>query len=173
MSNIDNRELLEHSLREELVGPSPQGEPIDCTGQLRFESWSASNGPWHQAANGEEILQRDRPTKRYGIGVLYPFQTEDDPVELEADLGDTPPDDETEAIVADAVLEIERIGERVARDVGSPTELEGYDLDLSGSNTYRPSSLGISFLCEFPEDCLLYTSPSPRDQRGSRMPSSA
>ena len=24
-----------------------------------------------------------------------------------------------------------------------------------------------------PEDCLLYTSPSPRDQRGSRMPSSA
>ena len=24
-----------------------------------------------------------------------------------------------------------------------------------------------------PEACLLYTSPSPRDQRGSRMPSSA
>ena len=24
-----------------------------------------------------------------------------------------------------------------------------------------------------PTDCLLYTSPSPRDQRGSRMPSSA
>ena len=26
---------------------------------------------------------------------------------------------------------------------------------------------------EAPEGCLLYTSPSPRDQRGSRMPSSA
>ena len=26
---------------------------------------------------------------------------------------------------------------------------------------------------ELPESCLLYTSPSPRDQRGSRMPSSA
>ena len=26
---------------------------------------------------------------------------------------------------------------------------------------------------EFPYICLLYTSPSPRDQRGSRMPSSA
>ena len=25
----------------------------------------------------------------------------------------------------------------------------------------------------FPEICLLYTSPSPRDQRGTRMPSSA
>ena len=27
--------------------------------------------------------------------------------------------------------------------------------------------------CQPPCDCLLYTSPSPRDQRGSRMPSSA
>ena len=27
--------------------------------------------------------------------------------------------------------------------------------------------------CENTNDCLLYTSPSPRDQRGSRMPSSA
>ena len=26
---------------------------------------------------------------------------------------------------------------------------------------------------EHPKACLLYTSPSPRDQRGSRMPSSA
>ena len=29
-----------------------------------------------------------------------------------------------------------------------------------------------SFFADLP-DCLLYTSPSPRDQRGSRMPSSA
>ena len=27
--------------------------------------------------------------------------------------------------------------------------------------------------CEGIKNCLLYTSPSPRDQRGSRMPSSA
>ena len=29
------------------------------------------------------------------------------------------------------------------------------------------------FYCNLSEGCLLYTSPSPRDQRGSRMPSSA
>ena len=29
------------------------------------------------------------------------------------------------------------------------------------------------FVGEFIKSCLLYTSPSPRDQRGSRMPSSA
>ena len=28
-------------------------------------------------------------------------------------------------------------------------------------------------ICQECETCLLYTSPSPRDQRGSRMPSSA
>ena len=28
-------------------------------------------------------------------------------------------------------------------------------------------------LGQIPKGCLLYTSPSPRDQRGSRMPSSA
>ena len=32
---------------------------------------------------------------------------------------------------------------------------------------------GLAPLPLVPQDCLLYTSPSPRDQRGSRMPSSA
>ena len=32
----------------------------------------------------------------------------------------------------------------------------------------------VEYLDSVPsKDCLLYTSPSPRDQRGSRMPSSA
>ena len=31
----------------------------------------------------------------------------------------------------------------------------------------------LNIECEKRKDCLLYTSPSPRDQRGSRMPSSA
>ena len=32
---------------------------------------------------------------------------------------------------------------------------------------------GIKVVGDFVNNCLLYTSPSPRDQRGSRMPSSA
>ena len=48
--------------------------------------------------------------------------------------------------------------------------------DASGEAHERDKGLGAAALswredvCEF---CLLYTSPSPRDQRGSRMPSSA
>ena len=35
------------------------------------------------------------------------------------------------------------------------------------------ASDGYSLAMEAVEACLLYTSPSPRDQRGTRMPSSA
>ena len=42
----------------------------------------------------------------------------------------------------------------------------------------KPRDLAEKILAALPEvadisNCLLYTSPSPRDQRGSRMPSSA
>ena len=56
-------------------------------------------------------------------------------------------------------------------DPGLPTVL-GYghgDVILGQDNQWQ-KGLGPWQLCR---DCLLYTSPSPRDQRGSRMPSSA
>ena len=37
----------------------------------------------------------------------------------------------------------------------------------------EPGLFGERELIDLGKDCLLYTSPSPRDQRGSRMPSSA
>ena len=41
------------------------------------------------------------------------------------------------------------------------------------SYTYTPDDTVIQGEVEEGKSCLLYTSPSPRDQRGSRMPSSA
>ena len=43
----------------------------------------------------------------------------------------------------------------------------------AGSRTARERILDLLDDGSFVEVCLLYTSPSPRDQRGSRMPSSA
>ena len=72
-----------------------------------------------------------------------------------------------------------------------PRQLLSIRVAESGGNSLEDSDLFTSeFLVERPllaavrhdgpvppvvliDDCLLYTSPSPRDQRGSRMPSSA
>ena len=43
----------------------------------------------------------------------------------------------------------------------------------SGEQTESNEGGAFGFAALEPGSCLLYTSPSPRDQRGSRMPSSA
>ena len=45
--------------------------------------------------------------------------------------------------------------------------------DYGWSDRESPISLGELWRLNRSSNCLLYTSPSPRDQRGSRMPSSA
>ena len=53
---------------------------------------------------------------------------------------------------------------------GSPAEEAAADCNMDGVVSF----LDISpFIMALTLACLLYTSPSPRDQRGSRMPSSA
>ena len=49
------------------------------------------------------------------------------------------------------------------------TQYKSHSLDVHISRTWSLSSE----LGNYVTTCLLYTSPSPRDQRGSRMPSSA
>ena len=60
--------------------------------------------------------------------------------------------------------EIIRHGEsKMVRDLGLPVYKE----------TFSYGNLYIEFNVVFPDNCLLYTSPSPRDATLSRMPSSA
>jgi len=47
------------------------------------------------------------------------------------------------------------------------------DIDRIVENLNQIEAAGGGDMPESLNDCLLYTSPSPRDQRGSRMPSSA
>ena len=45
--------------------------------------------------------------------------------------------------------------------------------EVFASDELKKERMDICKKCEHYSICLLYTSPSPRDQRGSRMPSSA
>ena len=58
--HIENRKQILEFLKEELVGPSPQGKPIDCTGEIHFDDVAHSYGPWHQMGSGEEVVRANK-----------------------------------------------------------------------------------------------------------------
>ncbi len=69
---IQGRNTLIEALKQELLGPIPQGQLIDAEGDLAFETDEEAYGPFRQISNGEEIVHRDTPVRRYGVGILYP-----------------------------------------------------------------------------------------------------
>ena len=62
------------------------------------------------------------------------------------------------------------IAQRIRSNV---RELEGALKRVIAHSHFMGRDITIELIRESLKDCLLYTSPSPRDQRGSRMPSSA
>ena len=64
--------------------------------------------------------------------------------------------------------EIKDLANELSRNAFDSNVLSGSQLNLaSQAEGFITAVLGLA------QYCLLYTSPSPRDQRGSRMPSSA
>ena len=151
------------SLQYELAGPwepwdssepvKPAGSELDVSGNVSFPELVSAFGPFVQLGTGEEILQRDRPVKRYGVGVLYPFR-----VALESD----PDREPSEAPSGDAGAQegellgaypLTASGEEALRCIAEQKlqgEAEGDDFDLTGANEYRPSVMAVSFLAELP-----------------------
>ena len=71
-------------------------------------------------------------------------------------------DDVDYIVLAGGTSSIEGLGEMIENKLGTPTLIANPFRDMATSAKVDSNAL-----------CLLYTSPSPRDQRGSRMPSSA
>ncbi len=161
VEHVKNRSGIVAALTEELMGPAPRGREIDCSVDIRFSDASESYGPFKQAGSGEEILQRDTPTKRYGVGVLYPQglgvndedqkstdQQSDEPEPLDA-IQTSNEEDVEQNLRSEA---IEKIASRTAAD-----NLKDYDedLDVSNANLYKPSTMAVSFLAEFESDATV------------------
>ena len=148
-----NRDKVIEALREELVGPSPQGQHISCSGVITFADATESYGPWKQEGSGEEILQRDPPTKRYGVAVLYPAGRGYDSVSIEeftddASDGANNPDKPYAQIPDSENVSTDEID---LESWQNGAEAESEDLDLSTSNSFKPSSMAVSFLAEVPD----------------------
>jgi hypothetical protein len=161
--DIENRETLVSLLRKELVGPDAQGEEIDCLTKIVFREQQQSYGPYRDKTTGEEVLQRDRPTKRYGIGVLYPREVVDQndsglPSEIVAagatgEEGEQISAADVGLLTSDAQKDLESIERRTT---GSKIDIDAEDLDLTSANTYRPSSMAISFVADLTHDAELW-----------------
>jgi len=166
-NHIANRELITRSLVEELVGPAPAGPELDCSQPLRFESVEDAYGPWKQKGTGEEILMRDPPTKRYGVGVLYPSAARDEEENLEEAgldsigfIAGEPEHAEEEDADASAVEALQKDLEEALEKLQGARDDSPQDLDLPLFSAYKPSSIGVSFFAEFPEGARLLVEAS-------------
>ncbi len=166
--HIENRELLVEELRQELVGPAPAGEEIDTSGPIR-NIGEDDRSPYRQEGSGEEILTRDRPTQRYGVGVLYPPRTRDDDPTLEGEPENEDPLPESEVVVAQPPVSMDD-------DAAPSAELRAHendrdDFDISSANTLRPSSMGVSFLAEIsPQSTVAVEISGGRYERKPALP---
>lgn len=157
--HIANRDAILRALRGELVGPCPIGDEIDCNAAIQLDEADAAYRPYRQLGTGEEILQRDAPTKRYGVGVLYPMEAPIAPEELETqppapdeEVGPGSPETAPEPLTASAIRDCEAIAARAEHRL---PEADSDDFDLSSANAYKPSSMAVSLLVRLPEGAEL------------------
>ena len=145
--------MILNTLREELIGPSPRGKPRSFAGDVHFASTEEVYRPYQQE-NEQEVVQRDPPIVRYGAGVLYPLNKN---FELEPEQPQEGIIDESSATPQpldnnnNFTKELEKTKKNAERS-GEPDE---DDLELPTHNTFKPSSMGISFLAELPPDAIL------------------
>ncbi|NNB93704.1 helicase [Corallococcus exiguus] len=143
---IGNREKVLASLRRELVGPAPAGKELNLSAPIHFETRPDSYGPWREQGTGEEVLTGDRPCKRYGVGVLYPMRVPDEELAVSQEPGPSGVDLEGGRTGEGVTEEAQECLEKMANRSGANQGIE--DLDLSGANKYRPSSMAVTFVAE-------------------------
>lgn len=145
------------ALKRELVGPSPDGVPLDIE-KSSFEKWEDAFGPFVEKDTGEEIIKRDRPSNRYGVAILHPYATPVDDKTAAGSFG------ETNTFQEGTTPDIsEKNKDNIQRSTDATLEkhmmlmddTDREELDLTLINSFQPSSIGVSFLAEFPSGSKL------------------
>jgi hypothetical protein len=150
VSHRRNRDVVLQELREELVGPEPRGELIDCSVPIRLSKEDFYK-PWRQKATEEEILGHEAPVVRYGVGVLAPLEARSD---VESEEQSSEEDDAAKAkLFGDsAETQVQAMLSRANRE---SNEEEDDEFDLSTANARYPSSMAVSFFVDVQEGARL------------------
>lgn len=131
------------ALRGDVVGPDPRGRLLEVlpTELTREQAWKE-----HVAIrqnDGEEILTKEVPTRRYGAGVLHPPEVRNSDVgEEPGDLGEEPSEDEDGYTEQDSGI----IGEGQVNARKRGFDADGDDSGVTDTNGFKPSAMGLSFV---------------------------
>lgn len=137
------REYLINELKKEIIGPEPIGEKKE----LSSISFDNLNEPFTDL-NGQEILIHERPSQKYGAGILFPKKNYSNQSE-EDDIDNYPVSDEDNRELIDD--KVKRKCKDIRASTDSSSEVSEIEFDLSGSNTLKPSSMGVSFFVKIEE----------------------
>lgn len=147
--NLKNRKWLMDRLKAEIVGP----DAPDKSRAIEIDRARTGEYTWDQfrkpkiQPNGEEILWQDAPLKRYGAGILFPAGITEEQ-QLAAEASAASEDEEIEEVQVEVPEELEKRQKPPA----AADDSENYDVTLS--NAYRPSALGMSFLAELTKESV-------------------
>ena len=173
---------LDTALERHVPFPVP-----DATGRIRIDTPSVGNASMGDASVGsasasDRSSTRDRPASRLRVDHRESF------VGFLTPPGTAPGDSPTMDALCAAAPPLRTIVDELARTAPATYVVSWLDHffvlrfarerirtdgDLGNGDLIHPSGGGEEDVNEEVVVCLLYTSPSPRDQRGSRMPSSA
>lgn len=175
--HLKNRKWIASAVVREIFGPGGRytGWPdnlyteavkIEPTGGLVFDNWEEYGKRHIDAASGEEIIKDETPSRRYGVGILYPEEAaeagdaEKIPTDLDAATeGATGMADQAGSATDELSKQERQLGknlsktrERIASLKEQPEDLiPGEDGELDGlklARLRRPRSMGITFIAD-------------------------
>jgi hypothetical protein len=146
-TNLANREHILSRLRSEIVGPDPCGTPVTLTDKqaLTWEEFRLAR----RQLNGEEIVWQDSPTRRFGAGILFPLETNEQ-VQINAAAADDNLGLDSSELANVSGDEKDAPGQLDDSDRGALgfNDAAGEDDEVTLANAFQPSALGMSFLAD-------------------------
>ena len=149
INHKQNRENIIRDLKLNLIGPSPCGTPLKIDEKNIFASYQEMYLPYRQFDpekpnnEGDEILNNQKPSERYGLGVLYPVK----PV---VSVEENEDDDNTDIneLESSSIETNQKFIETKNNNVNDNIENLKNDLNIQVDKDLLPSSFSLSFLVD-------------------------